>query len=97
MGAQLVDDAGRQSLPRRVVAPGAQVVLGLLDPGSHDVEHLDGLLDDLGADPVTRDDSQFHCAVPRVAPLLPSERSTNSSVKAPTSVPMESSTSAGTC
>ena len=66
--AQFVDEAVGQHLTGRVVAPGTQVVLGLLDAGQHDVEHLERLVDDLGSDAVAGDDGQLH------------DRSTSSSV-----------------
>ncbi len=81
---ELVDEAFRQSLARRVVAPRAQVVLGPLHPGQHRVEHLQRLGDDLRTDAVTGDNSEFH------------DRSTTSSVVASTAEAIAARTSSGT-
>ena len=81
---ELVDHALGQGLPGLVVALGTHVVLGALDTRPHDIEDLQCLADDLGADAVTGDDGELH------------DRSTSSSVVAPTASPIALSTSAGT-
>jgi hypothetical protein len=86
--AQFVNHAVGQSLTRRVIALRTKVVLGLLDAWQHDVEHLEGLGDDLGTDAVAGDDGEPQRGT--------HDRSTSSSVPAATSVPMAESTSAGT-
>jgi hypothetical protein len=52
---ELVENAVGQHLAGAVVPGRTQVVLGVLEPGGHGVDHLAGLIDHLGADPVTCD------------------------------------------
>src|SRR5512135_53849 len=83
MAAQLVEHRVGQHLPRRVVPPCAEIVARFLDPGQHGVENLDGFVDDLRPDAVAGDDRQLH------------ERSTTSSMFAPTAGAIADSTSSG--
>ncbi|OCB19658.1 hypothetical protein A5674_06545 [Mycobacterium malmoense] len=82
--AQLAEHRFRQQLPAGVETPRAQVVVRLLDTGQHRVKDFERLGRHLRPDAVATDNRKFH------------DRSTTSSLLAPTAAPIADRTSFGT-